>query len=159
MSRIQKENPVAREKKFDVEKLAAGQNKESDEEGWSVRDEFQEQVVERVREAWPEEGVDVKWWAVHSAFTTTAKDMLGMARHRHPDWFQYSMKELKPPLTSRNQAYSRWLGTGRQEDLTNFRQKRGTAKRAVRRANNIWFQRKAEEIEERSSGGKCVGVH
>ena len=131
-----------------MEKLAVRQNKESDEEGWSVRGEYPEQVVERAREAWPEEGgVEAKWLVVCSAFTTTAEDVLGMARCHQPHWFQDSVKQLKPLLTCRNEAYSRWLGTGRQEDLTKFREARGIAKRAVRRAKNIWFQRKAGEIE------------
>ena len=34
----------------------------------------------------------------------------------------------------------RWLGTGRMEDLSKFQQARSTAKRAIRKAKNDWFQ-------------------
>ena len=45
---------MAKVKRFDVEKLGIRHCKESEEEGRSGRDEFQEQVVERAREEWPE---------------------------------------------------------------------------------------------------------
>ena len=45
---------MARVKRFDVEKLGVRHCKESEEEGRSGRDEFQEQLVERAREEWPE---------------------------------------------------------------------------------------------------------
>ena len=70
------------------------------------------------------------------------------------DWFCDSLDKLKPLLTLRNTAYSRWLGTGEQEDFTRFKEARGTARQAVRKAKNKWFQEKAEEIEREIFGGK-----
>ena len=43
---------MARSQRFDVKKLGVKHYKESDEGERAVRDEFQEQVVERAREAW-----------------------------------------------------------------------------------------------------------
>ena len=72
------------------------------------------------------------------------------------DWFSDSNEELKPLMRLRNEAYSKWLGTGRQEDLSNFKEARCSARRAVRRAKNIWFQEKAEQIERERFGGTKV---
>ena len=59
-------------------------------------------------------------------------------------------------ITSRNNAYSHWLNTGAQRDLVHFQQLRGDVRRAVRRAKNAWFQKKAEEVEKDKFGGKQV---
>ena len=58
------------------------------------------------------------------------------------------MQELKPLLNLRNVAYSRWLGTGKQEDLIRFTEARSEARSFVRKAKNAWFQEKAEEIKK-----------
>ena len=42
------------------------------------------------------------------------------------------------------------------EDLSKFRQARSTARRAIRKAKNDWFQEKANEIEREKFGGKKV---
>ena len=82
--------------------------------------------------------------------------MLGRAGCPQADWFRDSLDELKPLLTLRNTAYSRWLGTGKQEDFTRFKEARGAARQAVRKAKNRWFQEKAEEIERERFWGKKV---
>ena len=145
----------AKGKKYNVEKLIVSRGK--DEEGEAVRSEYLEKVLERAREDWSEEdGVDEKWSAVLSALVTTVEDVLGRAGRPQPDWFRDSLDELKQLLTLRNTAYSRWLGTGKQEDFTRFKEARGTARQAVRKAKNRWFQEKAEEIEREMFGGKKV---
>ena len=53
-------------------------------------------------------------------------------------------------------AYSRWVRTGNMEDLSKFRQARYTARRAIRKAKNDWFQKKASEVEGEWFGGKKV---
>ena len=122
-----------------------------------LRDEYQEQVTEKAGEAWPEEGgVEEKWKAVSCALISSAEDLLGTAGCPQPDWFHDSLEELKPLLRLRNEAYSKWLGTERQEDLNKFKEARRNARRAVRRAKNIWFQEKAEQIERERFGGKKV---
>ena len=66
------------------------------------------------------------------------------------------MEELKPLLRRRNEAYSRWLGSEKQDDFIVFKEARGSARRAVRRVKNAWFQEKAEEVEKERFGGKKV---
>ena len=137
---------------FDVCKLAVNKDGVSE-----VRAQYLEKVLERARDACSEDdGVDELWSAIQSALVTTAEDVLGRAGRSQPDWFRDSLEELKPLLELRNAAYSRWLGSGRQEDLVSFRQARGCARRAVRKAKNTWFQEKAEEIERERFGGKKV---
>jgi hypothetical protein len=67
-----------------------------------------------------------------------------------------SLVSLKPLIATRNAAHTRWLGSGRQEDLSQFREDRGIARRASRKAKNAWFQGKAEEIERERLGSKKV---
>ena len=56
-----------------------------------------------------------------SALVSTAEEVLGRARCLQPGWYQESIEALQPLLVARNAAYSRWLGTGRMEDLSKFR--------------------------------------
>ena len=52
----------------------------------SLREEYQEQVMEKAGEAWPEEeGMEEKWKAVSWALTSIAEDLLGMAGRSQPD--------------------------------------------------------------------------
>ena len=77
--------------------------------------------MKRANEAWPdEERVQEKWLTVHGALTSAAEDVLGVVARRQPDWFRESLGELQPLLMARNKAYSRWLGTGKREDLLKF---------------------------------------
>ena len=119
---------------FDVEKLASS----------PLREEYQEQVTEKAGEAWPEEeGMEEKWKAVSCTTISSAEDLLGIAGHSKPNWFHDFLEELKPLLRLKNEAYTKWLRTGRQEDHSKFNVARCNARQAVRRVNNIWFQEKA----------------
>ena len=77
-----------------------------------------------------------------------------MAGRSQPDWFRDFSEELKLILRLRDEAYSKWLGAGKQKDLHKFKEARCNAKRAVRRAINIWFQEKAEQTEKERFGWK-----
>ena len=114
-------------------------------------------MLEGAEDEWRDEaGVEDKWSAVKSALLSTAEEVLGRAGRLQPGWLQESIEALQPLLVARNPAYSRWLGTRRPEDLSKFRQARSTAKRAIRKAKNDWFQEKAREIERERFGGKKV---
>lgn len=63
---------------------------------------------------------------------------------------------MKALLQQRNEAYRRWIGTGRNEDLTRFREVRNAARMAIREAKNRWFQEKAGEDEREHFGWKKV---
>ena len=89
-------------------------------------------------------------------FDISSEDVLGTITRRQPDWFQESLGQLRPFLDCRNEAYARWLGSGMQIDLTQFREARGEARRAVWKAKNAWFPEKAEEVEREWFIGKKV---
>ena len=139
-------------KRFDVEKLRDKCNGVEEE---SVKSQYLQGVLERAEDEWCDEaGVEGQWSAVKSALVSTEK-VLGRTGHLQPGWFQESIEALQPLLVARNAGYSRWLGTGRMEDLSKFQQARSTAKRAIRKAKNDWFQEKAREIEREVWGGRC----
>ena len=139
-------------RRYDVEKFLS-----KEDEGQMIRGKYQEKVLELANEAWSEEdNVVGKWEAVRGALTSAAEDVLGTTTRRQPDWFQESLGQLKPLLKRRNDAYSRWLGSRKQADLTRFREARGEARRAVRSAKNAWFLEKAKEVERERFGGKKV---
>ena len=142
----------ARMRRYDVGKLLS-----KGEEGQEVQVKYQQEVLERADKAWSEDdNVVGKWEAVRAALISAAEDVLGTITRRQPDWFQESLGQLRPLLDRRNEAYARWLGSGRQVDLTRFREARGEARRAVRKAKNAWFLEKAEEVERERFGGKKV---
>ena len=141
-------------KRFDVEKLKTGCSGEEEE---SVRSRYVQGVLERAEDVWHDEaGVEGKWSAVKTALICTAEEVLGRAGRLQPDWFKESTEALQPLLRARNAAYSRWLGSGRSEDLIKFKQARSAARKAIRKAKNDWFQEKASEVEKERFGGKKV---
>ena len=42
-------------------------------------------------------------------------ELLGYEKSGQPDWFQESADELRPQLQRRNNAYDRWLASGKEE--------------------------------------------
>ena len=143
---------VTRIRRYDVGKFFS-----KEDEGQVICDKYQEKVLELANEAWSEEdNVVGKWEAVRGALTSAAEDVLGTTTRRQPDWFQESQGQLKPLFKRRNDAYSRWLGSGKQANLTRFRKARGEARRAVRNGKNAWFLEKAKEVEREHLGGKKV---
>jgi hypothetical protein len=56
----------------------------------------------------------------------------------------------------RRRLYIVWLGTGLKRDWRRFAQARSVARKAVRIAKNVWFQRKAVEAESGRNGGKIL---
>jgi len=143
-----------KERRFDVGKLYASGNEAGDH---LVADQYLECVLERASASWPEDGtVEEKWKAVSAALTSAADGVLGTSSRRQPDWFSDSQSRLKPLLNNRNRAYTRWLQTGKAEDLVQFRKVRRDARRAVREARNLWFKEKAAAVEHNRFGGKEV---
>ena len=80
---------------------------------------------------------------MRSSLIESADELLGYERSRQPDWFQESAHELRPQLQRRNNAYDRWLASGKEEDLTRFKVARNEARKSIREAKNSWFRAKA----------------
>ena len=122
-----------------------------------VMEELQEEVVERTRAAWPEEGMaEDKWIAVHTALTEAANSWLGRVKGCQPDWFQESLDELRLKLRNRNDAYTKWLATSKREDLMQFKEAKSVARKAIRQEKNAWCQAKANESQRQCFEGKVV---
>ena len=118
---------------------------------------FQDGVCTKVKELWKNEGtVEEKWTAIRSALTETAQSVLGKENRRHPDWFKESAGELKPFSERRNDLYSKWLSSGKEEDRLKFAKARNDTRRNTQKAKNKWFQQKATEAQSSRSGGKLV---
>ena len=69
-----------------------------------------------------------KWKAMSCTLISSAEDLLGMAECLQPAWFHDFLEKLKPLLRLRTEAYSKWLGTGRQEDLNKFKEAKCNAR-------------------------------
>ena len=86
----------------------------------------------------------------------TAENALGLEVKKCPDWFKECSSVLQPLFEERNRQYTRWLNTGRESDRQKFVRMRRDARRAVREAKNVWFQKKAAEAQRGRHGGKVV---
>ena len=117
-----------------------------------------EEVLERTTSAWPEEEpVEERWEVMCSASLESADELLGYEKSRQPDWFHESADELWPQLQQRNNAYDRWLASGKEEDLTRFKVARNEARKSIREAKNSWFREKAQKAEGVLLGGRRFG--
>ena len=83
-----KRNTSANGKEKYVLKLVRVRQGEYDGGDQLVMEESQEEVMERARAAWPEEGMaEDKWTAVHTALTEAADSQLGRVKGHQPGWF------------------------------------------------------------------------
>ena len=118
---------------------------------------FQEEVNSRASKAWKENGTATeKWSAIRASLTEAAETVLGTEHRQYPDWFSENSQNLKPLFRSRNQHYSKWLSTGKEQDRQRFVKARSDARRAVREAKNSWFHETAEEAQRGRFGSKKV---
>ena len=150
MTRVWKHQTPQRggSKRYNVSKLCSSE---------SDRKMFQEEVNSRASKAWKENGtVTEQWSAIRASLTEAAETVLGTEHRRYPDWFSENSQNLEPLFRSRNQHYSKWLGTGKEQDRQRFVKARSDARRAVREAKNSWFQEKAEEAQRGRFGSKKV---
>lgn len=123
--------------RFDVSKLVSD-TKANREATPKIR--YQEAVTNRAKDSWgSDKSVEEKWSALSSAMVEAAKSELGMDRRRHPDWFRENHEHLEPLFRKRNQLYSKWLSTGREQDRKSFADARRRARQATRAG---WFQHK-----------------
>ena len=77
--------------RHDVSKLVRVRQGEDDGGDQLVMKEFREEVVERARAAWPEEGMaEDKWTTMHTALMEAADNQLSRVEGHQPDWFQES---------------------------------------------------------------------
>ena len=67
-----------------------------------------------------------------------------------------SQSRLQPLISNRNRAYTRWLQSGKPEDLVQFQKSKRDTRQAVREAKKLWFKEKAAEVERVRFGGKVV---
>ena len=67
-----------------------------------------------------------------------------------------SADEHRPQLQQKNNAYDRWLASGKKEELTRFKVASNEARKSIREAKNSWFRAKAQEGEGEYFGGKKV---
>lgn len=150
-----KPKPECEVRRYDVSGLRRVRST-GGEEVRSQRQEYVEAVVEKAGEEWPDEGVEEKWRVMRTAIVEAAEETLGRARRSQPDWFLDSEDSIRPFLQARNTAYTKWLATGDRRELVKFREARGRARLAVRKAKDEWFRRKAQEAERERFGGKEV---
>ena len=118
---------------------------------------FQEEVRNRVKEAWKDNRtLTEKWLAIRSALTGAAESILGTEHRRYPDWFAENAGKLEPLFQNRNHLYSKRLSTGKESDWQCFAKARSEARRAITEVKNEWFQDKAKEANHGRFGGKKV---
>ena len=142
-------------KQFDVMKLKGSA---TDKQGrLTTRGLFQSRVAESLKQEWKEDApAEGKWNLVKSALCESAESTLGRQTKRSPDWYRESEANLEPLYDKRNQLYLKWLSTGKDGDLKEFRRARVEARQATREAKNAWFLRKAKEAQAGRNGGKIV---
>lgn len=115
---------------------------------------FQSRVTEGLKEEWKEDApAEVKW---RTALCDCAETTLGKQSRRSLDWFRESKADLEPLYEKRNQSYVKWLSTGKEKDMKEFKGVRREARRATQEAKNMWFLRKAREAQAGRNGGKIV---
>ena len=105
--------------------------------GRPLQQQYIEEVLERDTSAWLEEGtVEEKWEVMHSALLESVDELPGYEKSRQTDWFQESADELRHQLQWRNNAYDKWVASGKEEDLMRFKVARNEAWKSIREAKN-----------------------
>ena len=105
---------------------------------------------------WRCDGSLEKCSAMKTALHETAGSVLGSGGRWQPDWFRESEYALRPLFEERKRLHTMWLSTGQQRVRKNWLGARRVARKAMRRAKNAWFERKAAAAQKGRNKGKVV---
>ena len=89
----------------------------------------------------------LKWRVIKEGLNKAAEAVLGQEKRRSPDWFQDNIHTLETLITKQNDLFSRWLRTHSPTDRQRYVTKRREVAHEIRRCKNVWFQKKAGEVE------------
>ena len=113
-----------------------------------VRERYGNAVLREVTQNWRQEASgERKWTVIKEGLNKAAEDVLGQEKRRSPDWFQDNIHTLETLITKRNDLFSRWLRTRSPTDRQRYVTKRREVAHEIRRCKNVWFQKKAGEVE------------
>ena len=93
---------------------------------------YQESVSKKVRESWDSGGsIEEKCESVKCALCESVELLLGRTKIKNPYGIQKSSHLLKPLFEERSRQYTKWLGTGREDDKRKFLRMRKDARRGA----------------------------
>ena len=78
----------------------------------------------------------------------TAKEVLGPKVHVHQDWFDENNEPISTVIKAKNKAYIEWqndLSSASKKDK--FKHLQSKVQLELRKMQDLWWQRKAEEIQ------------
>ena len=76
-----------------------------------------------------------------------AENAVGYEKRRQPDWFKESETTLRKCIDKRNNLFSQWLRTHHHSNRQRYVAQRRLVAAEIKRAKNVWFEAKANEVE------------
>ena len=120
-----------------------------------MREKYSNAVLREVTTEWKQEDSgERKWRVIKEGLNKAAEVVLGQEKRRQPDWFRDNIHTLETIITKRNDLFSRWLRTCCPTDRQRCVMKRREVAHEIRCCKNVWFQKKAEEVEAAVRKGK-----
>ena len=120
-----------------------------------MRERYGNAVLREVTQNWRQEASgERKWRVIKEGLNKAAEAVLGQEKRRSSDWFQDNTHTLETLITKQNDLSSRWLRTHSPTDRQRYVTKKGEAAHEIRRCKNVWYQKKAGEVEEAVRKGR-----
>lgn len=106
----------------------------------------------------PEESAD--WPALRQAIHNAASEALGQSRKHHQDWFDCNSAEIQSLLKTKHEAHKALLSCpGSPTHKATFTAARAETQRALRTMENIWWVKKAHEIQNLADCNNTQGFY
>jgi len=93
----------------------------------------------------------ILWGGLKSAMLTAAQKKIGYCKRKTKPWMTAEVFLL---VQQKQQVWSRWLKTKRQEDRDKYIQMRRQVQRQIRKCKNEWWAEKARKMEEDGKNGR-----
>jgi len=89
-----------------------------------------------------------KWNQFRDVVTETAKAVLGPKQRNHQDWFDENNTAIEDLLNKKNKAFMEWQNDPNSAPKKDrFKSLQATAQREIRKMQDQWWERKAEEVQ------------
>jgi hypothetical protein len=121
--------------------------------GWDVEklnhtrhnDEYKKEMRKKLETREEEVDIDEEWKNLKESITDTAETVLGrITTRKRKEWFD---EECEKRTEAKNQARNRWLKTGNQKDLENYKEKRKEATKYCKHKKESWIGELMQEVE------------
>ena len=121
----------------------------------SVQNEYSNrisQILNEVGTSFQQATVEQDWNIIRTSITKAAEDVIGFSTRQHQDWFDQNDVEILQLIDKKKSARLSLENRYTRASSIRFQEAKQECQRKIREIQNLWWQKKAREIQSYADG-------